>query len=166
VKEVQTEVQKEEESMYIINLFRIGTTEDFKVQLLINNHLDTVLADTRADISVCGLDMAKKWNLLEGMCKTNAKIRPYKSVPISAIGVGTCGVSFGDRTVPVQWHIIEESCEPILSGKKASHLEIVKYNQSPKILMPVNMIKLADKKLKERLQELKGGFKYSNCPKV
>jgi len=104
------------------------------------------------------LDIAKKWNLLEGMCKTNAKIRPYKSVPISAIGVGTCGVSFGDRTVPVQWHIIEGSCEPILSGKKACHLGIVKYNQSPKILMPYNMIKLADKKLKERLQELKERF--------
>jgi len=31
VKEVQAEVQKEEESMYNINLFRIGTTEYFKV---------------------------------------------------------------------------------------------------------------------------------------
>jgi len=105
--------------------------------------------------------------------RKNAKIRPYKSVPIPAIVVGTCSVSFGDRTVPVQWHIeescepilsgkkashIEESCEPILSGKKASHLGIVKFNQTPKILMPVYMIKLADKKLKERLQDIVVSF--------
>jgi len=89
--------------------------------------------------------------------RKNAKIRPYKSVPIPAIVVGTCSVSFGDRTVPVQWHI-EESCEPILSGKKASHLGIVKFNQTPKILMPVYMIKLADKKLKERLQDIVVSF--------
>ena len=63
------------------------------------------------------------------MVKTGVKIKPYKSKAIPAIGVSTCGVSFGDRTVPVEWHIIEETCEPILAGSKATHLGIINFNR-------------------------------------
>ena len=100
---------------------------DFKAQVLINNKLDSVLADTGAGVSICGLESAKRWNLLGRMSKSAVQIRPYKSKAIPNIGVSTCGVSFGDRTVPVQWYIINESCEPILAGNKARHLGIIKF---------------------------------------
>lgn len=147
--------ESSEESLYNVNIFRVASTMkdssskscDFKVQVLINSSLDTVLADTGAKVSVCGLETAKHWNLLDRMVKTGVKIKPYKSKAIPAIGVSTCGVSFGDRTVPVEWHIIEESCEPILAGSKATHLGIIKFKPSPEVLMPVRMIKHEDKQM-------------------
>ena len=166
VKSVQSasadDVGLVDESLYNVNIFRVSDVEskpndkldDFKTQLLINNHLDTVLADTDAGVSVCGMSTAKRWNLLDRMSETNVKIKPYKSLIIPAVGVSTCGVSFGDRTVPVQWYIIEEACEPILAGKKAEHLGISKFKHAPDVLMPIHMISLADKKLKDELQDI------------
>ena len=156
---VDQEDETLEESLYNVNIFRVSTAitgpdlkpNDFKVQVLINNKLDSVLADTGAGVSVCGLETAKRWNLLDRMSKSAVQIKPYKSKAIPTIGVSTCGVSFGDRTVPVQWYIIDESCEPILAGTKASHLGIIKFKPAPDVLMPVRMIKLSDKK---RLQEI------------
>ena len=159
VNELTEESTPEEgEKVYNVNLFRISnsndSTEDFKTELLINNHLDTVLADTGAGISVCSLGTARKWNIADRMTKTNLKIKPYKSKSIPAIGVSTCSVSFGDRTVPVQWYIIRETCESILSGSKAAQLGIVKFNATPEILMPIRMIELSDERLKKNLQEI------------
>ena len=152
VEQVATSMPDEDspqESLYNVNIFRISESmkesrskpNDFKVQLLINGSFDTVLADTGAGVSVCGVETAKRWNLLDRMTKTDVKIKPYKSKAIPAIGVSTCGVTFGDRTVPVEWHVIDESCEPILAGKKATHLGIIKFQPSPKVLEPVRMIK-------------------------
>ena len=59
--------------------------------------MDAVLADTGAKVSVCGVDTAKKWNLLERMTKSNVKIKPYKSTAIPTVGTSVCAVSFGDR---------------------------------------------------------------------
>ena len=162
IKEVQPVCAEEEisEPLYNVNIFRVevpdlrGQSDDFKVELLVNNHLDAILADTGAVVSVCGMSTARKWDLVEKMCKTNVKIKPYKSDAIPVIGVSTCGVSFGDRTVPVRWHIIEESCEPILAGKKASHLGIIQFKSAPEVLMPLRMIKLADKELQEKMQSV------------
>ncbi len=151
---------EENQPVYNVNLFRIKNSgnnnfdEDFRAELLINNHLDTVLADTGAGISVCSLEAAKKWNIHERMSETSLRIKPYKSKSIPAIGVSTCSVSFGDRTVPVQWYIIEEPCESILSGSKASQLNIVKFNRQPEVLKPIRMIQLKDDSLKEELQSI------------
>ena len=147
----------EHEDIYNINLFRINTaqdniTNDFKVELLINNNLGTVLADTGAKISVCSLKNSRQWKISDRMTTTSIKIKPYKSKPIPVIGVSTCSVTFGDRTVPVQWHIIEEPCETVLSGLKASQLGIVKFQPKPEILKPINMIKIEDNGLKKYLQ--------------
>ena len=118
--------------------------------------MDTVLADTGAGISICSLEAAKRWNIADRMSSTNLKIKPYKSKSIPAIGVSQCSVSFGDRTVPVQWYIIEEPCESILCGTKASQLDIVKFNWTPNVLMPVKIIELTDNTLKGNLQEIIG----------
>ena len=128
VNGVQSEVKEPgaEEIVYNVNIFRVcasakvPTAGDFKAQMLINNCLDTVLADTGAGVSVCGVNTARKWNVLDRMSKTSVQIKPYGSSAIPAVGVSTCGVSFGDRTVPVQWYIIDDSCEPILQGLRRS----------------------------------------------
>ena len=98
-----------DEQVYNINLFAVDVVEgvsppegNYKVQVMINNHLDHVLADTGANVSVCGKDLARKWDLLDRKCETRVKIKPYKSEVIPTMGVSTCGVTFGDRTVPVR----------------------------------------------------------------
>ena len=55
-------------------------------------------------------------------------------------------MTFGNRTVPVQWHIIPQKCEPILAGRSAEQLGIIKFSAKPKVLYPVNMIQHLDKK--------------------
>ena len=118
-----------------------------------NNHLDKALADTRAGVSVCGVETAIRWNLLDRMSGTKVRIKQYKSNTMSTMGVSNCGVSFGDRTVPVQWYIINESCEPILAGRKvAQNLGIINFNGNADVLVPLNMISLTELDLKESLQ--------------
>ena len=46
------------------------------MQIVVNNHLDTILADTGTNISVCSVNEAKKWNLLDRMTETAVKIKP------------------------------------------------------------------------------------------
>jgi hypothetical protein len=87
----------EASGLYHINIFQITETSqqqatpkgrtkprDFKAQLVVNNSLAAVLADTGASISVCGKEQACKWNLLTRMINTNAKIKPYNS-PTTAL---------------------------------------------------------------------------------
>ena len=105
-----------------------------------------MLADTGAGILVCGMDTAKRWNLLSKMSDTRVRIKPFKSNTIPAVGVSTCGVSFGSRTIPVHWYIIKESCEPILAGGVAENLGIIDFKRDSDVFMPVNMIDLSDHK--------------------
>ena len=77
-----SEEETEDANMYNINIFRIGShnktpkphlssgipnKQDFTVQVAINNHISTVIADTGAKINVCGNIQAKQWNLLGKM---------------------------------------------------------------------------------------------------
>ena len=132
--------------------------DDFKVQLIVNNHLDTVLADTGAKVSVCSRKQAEKWKLVERMTPTRVKIKPYKSPVIHAIGESRCSVSFGTRSVPVVWHVIEDSCQPVLAGVHAKALGIIKFRKEPNAFMPVNSIKLDDK---QNMQEILS--QYPSC---
>ena len=141
--EINTELN---ESVYNVNIFRIKGSQvsnlnDFKAEMVINNHLDTVLADTGAAVSVCGSKHAKKWGLLDRITKSRVKIKPYKSEAIPTLGTSICAVSVGNRTVPVSWHIIAEDCEPVLAGNKAVHLGLIQFKPAPKTHMPINMIK-------------------------
>ena len=171
IKEPALEEQlSEDESVYNVNIFRVKSTQvsslnDFKVEMIINNSLDTVLADTGAAVSVCGAKHAKKWGLMERITKSHVKIKPYKSRAIPILGISTCGVSVGNRTVPVNWHIIAEDCEPILAGNKAVHLGIIKFDQPQKTHMPVRMIK---SKESPGIQEILAAYpeNFSNLGKL
>ena len=114
--------------------------EDFKVQVIINNSLATVLADTGASISVCGKKEAKRWNLLPRMVETQARIKPYNSPPIPIAGTTKCAVTFGNSSIPVEWHIIDSPCEPVLAGHIAKELGILKFDAKPTVFHPIQMI--------------------------
>ena len=90
---------------------------EFSVQVVVNNTLGKVLADTGAKVSVCGTTQAGKWGLLDKLEPSKVKIQPYKSDPIPVHGTARCAVSFGTSIIPVEWHVISGSCEPILSGR-------------------------------------------------
>ena len=157
----------EEESVYNVNIFRLlrkgrendrSVDDDFKVQLVVNNSLDSILADTGAKVSVCSRKQAEKWNLIDRMMPTKIKIKPYKSPAIPAVGETRCSVSFGARSVPVVWHVIEEPCQPVLAGIHAKELGIITFQKKPDAFMPVNAIKLDDK---NALQEIL--CQYPSC---
>ena len=48
------------------------------------------------------------------------------SPTIPAIRVSRCAVGFYYQSVSVEWHFIKDKCEPVLAGKKAEHLGIIK----------------------------------------
>ena len=131
---------------YSVNVFRVkasmkGNDCDFKTELMVNGKLDTVLADTGAKVSVCGLKKAMEWNLLDKMIKSDIKIKPYKSNPIPTVGASRCAVSFGSSSVPVEWQIIKDDCEPVLAGIHAKQLGIIKFCSNPSTYKPINMIR-------------------------
>ena len=112
----QTE-DNDPEDLYNVNLFRIRTstyktkpqlkkmkTSDFRVQVIVNNHMDRLVADTGARISVCGTSQASKWGILDRMVPSKLRIKPYKSEPISVFGEARCSVTFGGTSIV--WHII------------------------------------------------------------
>lgn len=145
VNAVKEENEDEEKEAYTINLFQIETSlapnkKDFKIQVVVNNHLGTVIADTGARISVCGANQAKQWGILDRMAPSRVKIKPYNSMPINVQGEARCAVSFGSSSIPVVWHIISGSCEPILAGLAAVQLGIIQFNSKPGTFQPVLMM--------------------------
>ena len=174
VKQVETEVpdvnvEVEDEDTYNINIFVLNSSRrspkpklrsmmrkkhDFSVQVVINSSLDRVLADTGAKVSVCGTVQAKKWGILNRLVPSTKKIHPYKSDPIPVHGTARCAVSFGSRIIPVEWHIISGSCEPILSGIASRQLGIIKFNETPDTFEPIHIISEdADAPFKDNLQQ-------------
>ena len=132
----------------------LKSKSDFTVQVVVNNTLDKVLADTGAKVNVCGSVQAKKWGLLEKLVPSDVKIQPYKSAPIPVYGTARCAVSFGRSIIPVEWHVISGSCEPILAGTAARQLGIIQFNSTPDMFEPIHMIsEHADSDLKTDLQD-------------
>ena len=134
--------------------------EDFGVQVIVNNSLATVLADTGASISVCGKKQAKRWNLLPRMVETQARIKPYNSPPIPIAGTTKCAVTFGNSSIPVEWHIIDSPCEPVLAGHIAKELGILKFDAKPTVFHPIQMIHSTENKatLQNILQQFPQNF--------
>ena len=72
-----------EDKIYNVNLCGISTANltsqnskthnnnEFKVEVIGNSTLATVIADTGAEVSVCSLRQAKKWKLTEKMFLSN-----------------------------------------------------------------------------------------------
>ena len=54
--------------------------------------------------------------------------------------------TLGANSVPVKWHIIFGSCEPIVPGNIALQLGIIQFNSKPDTFQPVLMIDSKDKK--------------------
>ena len=138
------EESKDDGEAYTINLFAVKSSlaqkVDFKIQVVVNNRLATVIADTGALISVCGTDTAEQWGILDRMAPSRVKIKPYNSTPIKVLGEARCAVSFGSSSIPVMWHIVEGSCEPILAGLSAVQLGIIQFNATPDTFQPVLML--------------------------
>ena len=78
---------------------------------------------------------------MKKMVPSSSKVKP----PLSIEGTARCAVTFGNRTVPVQWHIIKHDCEPILADKAAEQLGIISFAEKPTVLCPVNIITCSDK---------------------
>ena len=147
VEQPDTESPQNTDETYNINLFRITTSNrtnqynsGFKVEVIINNSLVKVIADTGAKVTVCSLRQAKQWGLYDKMYKSNAKLKPFNSELISVEEQALCSVSFNKNLVPVKWYIIAQDCEPILAGDKAVALGIITLNIKQGILMPINII--------------------------
>ena len=136
------------EKVYNVNLFRVTTQNalknqyngDFEVEVVVNNTLTTVIADTGAKVSVCSLEQAKKWKLTGKTFSTNTKLKPFNSDPIKVERQAICAVIFGSNSVPVKWQIIAAECEPILAGNSAMALGIIEFNPKQGIIAPINMI--------------------------
>ena len=158
---------EDDSEIYNINLFRIIKSQstkpklcsrnypknDFTTQVVVNNNLVRVIADTGARVNVCGTVEARKWGLLGKMVPSKVQIKPYNSPSIKVHGEARCAVTFGATSIPTVWHIISGSCEPILSGNAALQLGIVKFNGNPETYHPILMV---DK-------EFKDGENIQNC---
>ena len=181
----QAEETNSEDEILSINIFKIDSTHpvtyqhpgsmyrkpDFKVQVIVNNSLASVIADTGAKVSVCGSKEAKSWGLLEKMQSSKIKIKPYNSEPIKVRGASRCAVTFGTRSIPVIWYIVDGLCEPILGGNSAVQLGIVQFNKQPDVLMPVHMIdSRCQVSIKNEIQNIlanyKGNFKTEGFGKL
>ena len=169
----RSEEDAEESGIYNINIFRVThtnphqprhtsqrTKEDSKVQVIVNNSVATVLADTGASISVCGKKEAKRWNLLPRMVETQARIKPYNSPSIPIAGTIKCAVTFGNSSIPVEWHIIDSPCEPVLARHIAKELGILKFDSKPTVFHPIQMIHSTENKatLQNILQQFPQNF--------
>ncbi len=108
------------------------TTKDFNAQIVINNSLATVLADTGASISVCGREQARKWNLLSRMVPTNTRSSRTTALLYQLWELLNALSRFGSTSIPVSWHIIDNPCEPVLAGQSAVQLGIISFDLSPK----------------------------------
>ena len=142
-----------------MNVFRINTGSDYKVQVVSNLNLIHAIADTGAKISVCGEVEAKRWNIYNKMTPSHVKIKPYKSSPIPVLGVVRSSVTFGSSSVPIIWHVIEGSCETILAGKVAEQLGIIKFQWKPTTFEPVHLIRTDNHSVKMSVQNILSSYK-------
>ena len=161
---------EEEKDTYGIDIFRIRSSKDspkpqlksvkndFSVRVMINNHLDRVIADTGARISVCGTTQAKKWGLLGKLTPSKIKIKPYNSDPIKVYGEARCAVTYGSTSVSVLWHVISGSSEPILSGNASLQLGIIEFKKPDDVFEPILLIE-ADEK--EELQQILARYPHN-----
>ena len=160
VQQVEAEIDAandQEEDMYNINIFRIRSSKDspkprlksakndFSVQVMINNHLDRVIADTGARISVCGTTQARKWGILGRLTPSKVKVKPYNSDPIEVYGEARCSVTYGSTSIPVIWHVISGNSEAILSGNSSLQLGIIEFKRVDDTYQPILMIESDDK---------------------
>ncbi|CAB3984515.1 Hypothetical predicted protein [Paramuricea clavata] len=101
------------------------------------------------------------------MVPTTTKIKPYNSPTIPVIGIAKCAVTFGSTSIPVDWHIIDTPCEPVLAGQSAVQLGIIQFDPQAEVYQPVQMIQCSKKEalediLKKYPQNFEGLGKLKN----
>ena len=145
----------------VLPSWRQNINSDFRATVVVNNTVSKPLADTGARVSVCGTVQAKRWNLLQRMVPSTVKLKPYNSSPIPVLGVSRCAVTFGSTSVPVEWHIISGSCEPILDGNSALRLGIITFNCTAGVFHPVLMVDSeASESSREQIQDLLQNYQH------
>ena len=137
-----------------VHKYTPNAESEFRVNVISNGSLASVVADTGAKVSVCGSHEAKQWNLLGKMISTSAKIKPYNSEPIPVAGIAKCAVSFGETSIPVDWYVVRGKCEPILSGEASVQLGIINFNNIP-TFEPIRMVnKELPKPNQQKIQDI------------
>ena len=116
-----------------------------------------VVIDTGIKVSVCSLQQAKKWKLIDKMFPSNIKLKPFNSDPIKNEGQAICAVIFGSSS-NVKWHIISAECKPILGGSSAVSLGIITSNYKQGILAPTQM---TDTDLNSEIQSCLARYTYN-----
>lgn len=91
---------------------------------------------------------------MDKITPTKAKIKQYNSDPIPVYGVARCAVTLGMTSIPIEWHIISGSCEPIISGKASTQLDIIQFNSKPPAFQPLNMIENQNPEVKQSIQSI------------
>ena len=71
----------------------------------------------------------------------NTNQNQTNSTVIKVQDIARCPVTFGQNSVPVEWHILSGSCKPILSEERAEQLDIIQFNVKPNIYQPIMTIK-------------------------
>ena len=107
-----------------INVSNTSTNnlKDFKTQVIKNNHLDTVLVDTGAKVSAWIATQSTKRGFTE-------KMLLFNSPPMSVKVLSWCTVTHGQSPVPVEWYLIEGTCESALSGAWQNSLTLFTSHQ-------------------------------------
>lgn len=144
--EDQSTIVKVVDDMYSKNAFIVNCVlpklksniSDFRATMIINNCIGKPISDTGAKVSVCS--QAKQWNLLSHMVPSTAKLKLHTNSPIPILWTARCAVTFGFPTIPVEWHIISGSCQPILSGNSALQPGIIKFSSDSDMFHLVLMI--------------------------
>ena len=101
--------------------------EDFEAQVIINNHIGTVLVVTEAKVSACRVTQASKWVLTEEMQLIQHKIKPFNSLPVLTKRISQCTVTHGQSSIPTEWYITEGTCKPVLSGSVSKRFGIIHF---------------------------------------
>ena len=148
LKKLRDDAKETFDRIYNINLSRMtlqhilktNHCRNFKVEVVTNNTLGTIIIDTGSKIRICSLQQVKKWKSFDKMFPLNTKLKPLNSDPIKVEGQTICAVTFGSSSVPVKWHVISAECEPILAGSSTISLGIIKFNHKQGILAPIKMI--------------------------
>ena len=100
----------------------------------------------------------KKKGLLQKIHTSNYKIKPFDNPAIRAKGIPKCTVIDGTTSVPVEWYIIECSCETVPSCQSAKQLRVIDFKLAPNIFQPINLIHSQGK---DELQLILGKYPHN-----
>ena len=99
----------------------------YQVEVVINEQVVNMFADTGADISVMSVKKAEEIGL--ALNKTKMKIRPYGAKPIKCKGYYVGPAMHGDAVTNVRIYVVDKEVETLLSGQASEALGIIKFNK-------------------------------------